>query len=210
MAVSMLGHSSPLLDFVVSKADSANEPQVSSENSPVSELRGRVYAELRKLANWHMRHEKSPHTLQPTALIHEAWLRMGADKQQEWKSRAEFFASAAETMRRILVDRARRKKAIKHGGHLQSVVIEDWDDLPEASPVQNQSEEEILVLHKALERLETAEPEVAELVKLHYFAGMSNADKAQLFNVSERTIQRRLAFARTWLGCEMESSREST
>ena len=148
--------------------DSVQQDTDISQASRLQELRGRVYAELQNLANKYMRNEKLPHTLQATALLHEAWLRLGGDAQPEWKSRAEFFASAAETMRRILVDRARRKKAVKHGGHLRSVVIDDWDGLQEELPSRNQSEEEILELHKALERLALEEPKIAELVKLHH------------------------------------------
>ena len=198
----------PKDSFKVTKYDPADRNNEQFQVSRIKELRGRVYAELHNLANKYMRNEKLPHTLQATALLHEAWLRLGGDAQPEWKSRAEFFASAAETMRRILVDRARRKKAVKHGGHLRSVVIDDWDGLPEELPSRNQSEEEILELHKALERLALEEPKIAESVKLHYFAGLTNAEAAQIMNVSERTIKRWLAFARTWLGCEIESSRE--
>ena len=149
------------------------------------------------------------HHHQPTALIHEAWLRLGGDAQPEWKNKSEFFASAAESMRRILVERARRKKAVRHGGHLQSVDIDDWDALPEDPNLGLQSDEKILALHEALERLALEEPKMAELVKLHYFAGLTNVEAAEALNVSERTVQRWLAFTRTWLGCEIESSRES-
>lgn len=188
--------------------ESLNNSPGKSESSRLSELHGRVYKEMRQLAEIHMKKEKYQLTLQPTALIHEAWLRLGGDQQQEWKSKGEFFASAAESMRRILVDRARRKKAVKHGGHLQSVVVDDWDEISDGDPESTREDDKILALHEALERLAIEEPKIAELVKLHYFAGLTHLEASEVLDVSERTAQRWLSFARTWLGSEMEEAEE--
>jgi RNA polymerase sigma factor (TIGR02999 family) len=162
-----------------------------------------LYGELRKLANARMRMEGA-HTLQPTALVHEAWLRLGGDKQPAWSSRAQFFASAAKAMRRILIDRARRRQAIRHGGGQHRLELDafNWEQVDACSAQKNDST--LMDLNESLLRLEGTDPETARLVEMYYFAGVKVADAAEALNVSVRTTERRLAYARAWLSREME------
>ncbi len=156
-----------------------------------------VYAELRKLAAAKMARESAGQTLQATALVHEAWLRLGADQQPDWKNRAHFFASAAEAMRRILIDRARSRQAERHGGRLVRL---NADDL-ELSGAPD--DERVLAINDALEKLALVEPQKAELVKLRYFAGLTTEEAAQTLGISEPTAKRWWAYARAWLFQEM-------
>ena len=149
-----------------------------------------VYEQLRAIAAGKMAAERSGHTLQPTALVHEAWLRLG---QQQFENRAHFFGAAAEAMRRILVDRARRKQRIKHGG---GQVHLDLDGLEIAAP---EDSDELLAVHDALDRLAALDARKAELVKLRYFAGLSFEECAALLGISVPTAQRDWRFARAWL-----------
>jgi len=162
-----------------------------------------LYGELRKLAAARMAQQAQPQTLQGTALVHEAWLRLGGEKQPEWANRTHLFAAVAETMRHILVDRARRRQRIRHGGGLQRVDLDSWNwervDVSKATA----NDEALLVVNEALEKLAEADPQTAELVKLHYFAGLSVGEAAEAVGLSERTTERRLAFARVWLGREI-------
>ena len=163
-----------------------------------------VYDELRKLAAAKLAHEKAGQTLQPTALVHEAYLRLvGAEEAQRWDSRGHFFAAAAEAMRRILVENARRKKRTKHGGHLQRV------DLQEHDVVANQSADEILALDAALIKLQEEDPEAARIVQLHFFAGLSIDQVAETLSVSRATAYRQWSYARSWLRCAMGESPDS-
>ncbi len=157
-----------------------------------------VYEELRKLAAQKLAQEKPGQTLQATALVHEAYLRLvGRDTPPSWSGRAHFFAAAAEAMRRILVERARRKQRLKHGGGRTRADAE-----PElAGP---QKPEELLALQEALERLAQTSPQAAELVKLRYFAGLSNADASTLLGISPRKGNQVWAYARAWLREELE------
>ena len=152
-----------------------------------------VYDELRRLAAVKMASEKPGQTLQPTALVHEAWLRLSQQSRSEWKNREQFFAIAAETMRRILVDRARRRQARKHGGELERVDLEAVEFL---APVDD---EQLLQVHDALERLAAEDAGKAEIVKLRFFVGLDNAEVAALLGVSEKTVKRHWAFAKAWL-----------
>jgi RNA polymerase sigma factor (TIGR02999 family) len=163
------------------------EPQAASQLLPL------VYDELRRLAGHLMARESPGQTLQATALVHEAWLRLGGEAQPEWKNRAHFFAAAAEAMRRILVDNARRKKAERHGGGLLRVDI----DLGEISP--GDSDDQLLALHDALDRLARQDPQKAEMVKLRFFAGLTLAQIAQVLGLSTPTAKRHWAYARAWL-----------
>jgi RNA polymerase sigma factor (TIGR02999 family) len=151
-----------------------------------------------------MASERAPQTLQATALVHEAWLRIGGDEQPTWANRSQFFAAAAEAMRRILVDRARRRQAKRHGGDYVRVegdaTEEDLVDRIETGT----GDRTIIALHDALERLEEEDPETAILVKLKYFTGLTIAEVGQVMDISKRTAERRLSFARTWLGLEMQ------
>ena len=162
------------------------------------ELISVVYAELRRMAAYHMgnRHDQ---TLQPTALVHEAWLRLGGDQMGGWKNRAHFFATAAAAMRSILVDRARRRKALRHGGGQERVEL-DVVVVDGASV----SDDQILAVHEVLEKFAAEHPEKAELVKLRYFVGLSVKEAADLLGVSEPTVHRWWAYARAWLGREIK------
>lgn len=152
-----------------------------------------VYEELRRLAANKMARESPGQTLQPTALVHEAWLRLvGSDKQQ-FKNRAHFFSAAAEAMRRILIDRARRKLRVRHGGDFERV---DLDGLDLAAPG---AERELLDVHEVLDKLTKERPIQAEVVKLRYFAGMTNAEIAQVIGVSVPTVKNYWTFARAWI-----------
>jgi RNA polymerase sigma factor (TIGR02999 family) len=140
-----------------------------------------------------MAHEAPGQTLQPTALVHEAWLRLSHQSRSTWKNREQFYAIAAEIMRRILVDRARRRRSRKHGGELERVEL-DAVDLPFIG-----SDDLVLQVHDALVRLTTEDPQKAEVVKLRFFVGLGNAEIATLLDVSEKTVQRHWAFAKAWL-----------
>jgi RNA polymerase sigma factor (TIGR02999 family) len=162
-----------------------------------SQLLPLVYDELRRLAGAKMAQEKPGHTLQATALVHEAYLRLvGGDRAQHWDGRGHFFAAAAEGIRRILIESARRKQRLKHGG---AHARED-EALEIASP---ERPERLLALDEALERLSRANPQAGELVKLRYFAGCSNAEAASLLGVSPRKANQVWAYARAWLREEL-------
>jgi RNA polymerase sigma factor (TIGR02999 family) len=156
-----------------------------------------VYDQLRQLAAARMAHESAGHTLQPTALVHEAWLRLGADHQPDWKSRAQFFAAAAEAMRRILIDNARRRLAQRRGGRIEHVNIDDVDLAGAAD------DSRVLKVNDALEKFALAEPQKAELVKLRYFAGLTLEEAAQVLEIAEPTARRWWAYARACLLKEM-------
>jgi RNA polymerase sigma factor (TIGR02999 family) len=162
-----------------------------------------VYDELRRVAAHKMAGEARGHTLQPTALVHEAWLHLGGDEQPNWKNRAHFFGAAAEAMRRILVDRARAKSALKRGGNLERV---DMVDLELPSPMPD---DELLVLDEALDRLATVDTRAAEMVKLCFFVGLTQAEAARELGVSLATAERVWGFARAWLLREVKKQRES-
>jgi RNA polymerase sigma factor (TIGR02999 family) len=158
-----------------------------------------VYGELRRLAGQKMAGEKAGQTLQATALVHEAYLRLvDADKAENWNSRGHFFAAAAEAMRRILVDNARRKKAAKHGGDLAR---QDLDGLEIALP---EVPEDLVALDEALTRLAATDKTAADLVHLRFFAGMPLPEIAQQLGLSPRTADRLWAYARAWLHQEIE------
>jgi RNA polymerase sigma factor (TIGR02999 family) len=160
-----------------------------------AQLLPRVYDELRKLAARMLSQEKAGQTLQPTALVHEAYLRLvDVDRAQQWNSRGHFFAAAAEAMRRILVDAARRKRSLRRGGAGQRLDL-SVDDLT-VVPVSD----ELLDLDEALSKLSTVDPQAAELVQLRVFAGMTVEEAAQFLGVSPRTAKRTWAYARAWLG----------
>lgn len=167
------------------------------------ELLPLVYDELRKLAAVRMAGEGSDHTLQATALVHEAWLRLGADSQPAWQNRAHFFAAAAEAMRRILIDAARRRHARKHGGDLERVDVAD-PALQIAAPGRD---EELLAVHESLDRLGAEDARKAELVKLRYFAGMTLEQAADALGISAPTAKRDWAYARAWLFNDISAQR---
>jgi RNA polymerase sigma factor (TIGR02999 family) len=167
------------------------------------ELLSQVYQELRRLAAFKMAAEAPGQTLQPTALVHEAWLRLFGDDGLHCPNRAYFFAAAGEAMRRILVDRARRKKRLKRGGNLERV---DIDNLDLAAPLPD---DDLLALDEALNQLAESEPRAAELVKLCFFVGLTQEQAAKELGVSIATVEREWAFARAWLFREIQTSRNT-
>lgn len=152
-----------------------------------------VYDELRRLAAHRMANEVSGHTLQPTALVHEAWLRLTGNQDQKWDGRAHFFGAAAEAMRRILIDRARKKRALRHGGGQERV------DLPEMELAAPAEDDQLLAINDALDKLALEHPEGAKLVKLRYFVGMTNDEAAEVLGIAPRTAKYHWTHARTWL-----------
>jgi RNA polymerase sigma factor (TIGR02999 family) len=152
-----------------------------------------VYSELRRLAAHKMANEPAGHTLQPTALVHEAWLKLVDSPAQSWQNRAHFFGAAAEAMRRILIARARRKHAQRRGAGVAHL---DVDELEIASPVPD---DQLLALNDALDRFAALEPQQAELVKLRYFVGLKIDEASEVLGISEATAKRWWAYARAWL-----------
>jgi RNA polymerase sigma factor (TIGR02999 family) len=166
------------------------------------ELLPMVYEELRRLAAWKMSHEVPGHTLQATALVHEAWLRLAGQQGQHWQNRSHFFSAAAEAMRRILIESARRKKRLKHGGQYERVNLEHVEL---SSPMPD---DELLALDEALDQLAEIDGRAAEVVKLCFFAGLTQPQAAKELGISLATVERSWAFARAWLFREMQKSRE--
>lgn len=170
----------------------AGNPKAAEELLPL------VYEELRRLAAWRLGNERAGQTLQATALVHEAYLRLVGKEDARWEGRRHFFGAAAEAMRRILVDNARRKKRLKHGGLLERVDVEDVDI---ASPIPD---DELLAVDDALDRLTVADPRAAELVKLCFFIGLTQEQAATELGISISTAERTWAFARAWLFREIQ------
>jgi RNA polymerase sigma factor (TIGR02999 family) len=160
-----------------------------------------VYDELRRLAGWHLANEKPGQTLQATALVHEAYLRLVGKDDPQWNGRRHFFGAAAEAMRRILVENARRKKRLKHGGHLERVDADDVD-LPAPMP-----DDDLLAMDEALDRLAGVDPRAAELVKLCFFVGLTQEQAAKQLDVCVATVERTWSFARAWLFREIQKQR---
>jgi RNA polymerase sigma factor (TIGR02999 family) len=152
-----------------------------------------LYSELRQLAAAKMAREAPGQTLQPTALVHEAWLRLVEGQAQRWQNRAHFFAAAAEAMRRILVERARRRKVLARGGFAYQT------ELTESAVLAAAPDDELLAVHQALDQLAIEDPQAAELVKLRYFVGMSMPETAQALDLPLRSAERIWTFARAWL-----------
>lgn len=177
--------------------DPANNPSVEGVTGSPQHLVTELYQELRALAAHKMARENPNQTLQATALVHEAWLRLGGDQQPRWHSRAQFFASAAEAMRRILVDNARRKKTAKQGGGLEPVSLEFLD------LAVGMEDERLLALNEAVDRFAEKEPLKAQLVKLRFFAGLTLGEAAETLKLSEPTAKRYWNFARAWLYREL-------
>ena len=167
-------------------------------NEAAEELLPLVYAELRRLAAYYLSRERPGQTLQATALVHEAYLRLVGSEEPRWEGRRHFFAAAAEAMRRILIEVARHKNPPKHGSGLERIDLQDIQlaDVPPA--------EELLALDEALTRLAAVDPETAELVKLRFFAGLTEGQAAELMGMSRRTAARAWAYARAWLYRELQ------
>jgi RNA polymerase sigma factor (TIGR02999 family) len=165
--------------------------------SAADQLLPLVYEELRKLAAHKMANESPDQTLQPTALVHEAWLRLTDKENVQWNGRAHFFAAAAEAMRRILIDNARRKLALRHGGGQQRVDILEQDIAASAS------DEQLLAINEALEKFAAQDRQKAELVKLRFFVGLTIEEAADILGISVPTAKRYWTYARAWLQAEI-------
>ncbi|MCW5550714.1 MAG: sigma-70 family RNA polymerase sigma factor [Verrucomicrobiae bacterium] len=152
-----------------------------------------VYDELRRIAAYKMAQESPGHTLQPTALVHEAWLRMIGDGNESFEGRAHFFAVAAEAMRRILVESARRKRSLKRGAGAER------EELNESHLVQTAPSDELLAIDEALDLLATEDPTCADLVKLRYFVGMTMEEAATALGLPLRSAERLWTYSRAWL-----------
>jgi RNA polymerase sigma factor (TIGR02999 family) len=161
-----------------------------------------VYEELRQLAAAHLRKEHPGHTLQPTALVNEAYLRLIGTTHPPWRNRAAFFGAAAQAMHRILIDHARKRMRLKRGGGAPPV------SLSRADPASWDEPERLLALDEALRRLVEVDARSAEVVKLRYFGGLSIAQTAEVLGVSERTVKREWSFARAWLRRELGEAGE--
>jgi len=178
----------PMSDVtLVLEAVRRGEKQASEELLPM------VYEELRRLAAARMARESAGHTLQPTALVHEAWVRLIEDGSRTWENRAHFFGAASEAMRRILIERARRKSRLRHGGAQQRVDLGELD-VAAAAP-----DDKILLVDEALEQLNQEDPETARVVVLKFFGGLTNEEIVQILGTSDRTIRRQWTYAKAWL-----------
>jgi RNA polymerase sigma factor (TIGR02999 family) len=165
----------------------ADAPAASEELLPL------VYDELRRLASIRMAQESAGQTLQPTALVHEAWLQLSGSGNRHWENRAHFFGAAADAMRRILIDKARRKSRLKHGGGQSRLDIAEVD-LASAPPDDN-----VLLINEAVEALEREDPEQARVVVFKFFAGLTNDEVAESLGISERTVRRQWECAKAWI-----------
>ena len=172
------------------------DPRAAEELLPL------VYEELRRLATSRMARETPGQTLQPTALVHEVWLRLAGDEAATWQNRGHFFAAAAEAMRRILIERARRKARQRHGGEWQRV---EFDHLTVAV---NDPDDVLLAVSEAVEQLARVEPLKADIVKLRYFVGLGQPEIAALLGLSEPTLRRHWAYARAWLCAELQGGKK--
>ena len=179
---------------VILNAVRQGDPKAAEELLPL------VYKELRRLAAWRLANERPGQTLQATALVHEAYLRLIGPGDPGWQGRRHFFGAAAEAMRRILVENARRKQRLKHGGQLERVDLEAVD-IPSPLP-----DDELLAMHEALDRLAETDPRAAELVKLCFFVGLTQQQASEELGVSIATVERTWAFARAWLFREIKKA----
>ena len=167
-------------------------------DAEIAALLPSVYQELRRIATANMARMPVGSTLQPTALVHEAWLRLGGSGKASWQSRAHFMAAAAEAMRHILIDRARQRSTVRHGGNQQRVDIEHID-----IPIDTEDDERLLLIDAAVGKLALEHPQIAELVKLRCFVGLEVAEAAKVLRIPRATAYRRWEFARTWLYREL-------
>jgi RNA polymerase sigma factor (TIGR02999 family) len=170
------------------------------DGNAAAQLLPLVYDELRKLAAYKMARESPGQTLQPTALVHEAWLRLVGETDRTFHNRTHFFNAAGEAMRRILIERARRRQCLRHGGGHERV---DDADLEFASP---ESDERLLAVHEALDQLASEDPQKAEVVKLRFFVGLSDREVAETLGLSERTVERYWAYSKAWLFRQLDAS----
>jgi RNA polymerase sigma factor (TIGR02999 family) len=175
-------------------------PNKKSPSSGTEQLASAAYAELRKIAAAQMARMPVGCTLQPTALVHEAWMRLRKADPSSWHSQSHFFSAAAESMRHILIDHARRRSAVRHGGHIRHVAITEND-----LPLCLENDDHLLALDSAIDRLAAEHPDAAELTKLHCFAGIDIPEAARALGLTRATAYRRWLFARTWLFKELTS-----
>jgi RNA polymerase sigma factor (TIGR02999 family) len=173
------------------QAASAGDPKAAAELLPL------VYEELRRLAAHRLAGERNEHTLQPTALVHEAWLRISGTGERTWQGRQHFFAAAAEAMRRILVDHARRRQAAKRGAGANRLDVDEVD-IPAPAP-----DDQLLAVNEALAKFATVDARKAELVKLRYFVGLTFEEAAEILGIAVPTAKQWWAYARAWLRVEM-------
>ncbi len=163
------------------------------EEGAAEKLLPLVYAELKRLATARMAHEMSGQTLQPTALVHEAWLRLVKDGDRTWQNRGHFFGAAAEAMRRILIERARHKSRIKHGGGQARLNIEDLE------LAQSTADDKVLLVDEALSHLKVEDPDLERIVVMKFFGGLGNEEIAETLGLAKRTLDREWAYAKAWL-----------
>jgi RNA polymerase sigma factor (TIGR02999 family) len=182
----------------VLQAASAGDPRAAAELLPL------VYDELRRLAAHRLAGERHEHTLQPTALVHEVWLKIAGADERAWQGRQHFFAAAAEAMRRILVDRARRRRATKRGAGTEPVDADEMD-LPAPAP-----DGQVLAVNEALEIFAVVDARKAELVKLRYFAGLSFEEAAEVLGIAVPTAKQWWAYSRAWLKVEVSGAGDTT
>lgn len=185
----------------MTQATSILERARQGDPKAAEELLPLVYDELRRLAAHRLAGERRQQTLQPTALVHEAWLRLAGDTAPQFHNRAHFFGAAAEAMRRILIERARRRLALKRGAGAEQI---DVDEIEIASPVSD--DDKLLELNDALEKLSTVDSRKADLVKLRYFIGMSYEEAAGTLGIAVPTAKQWWAYARAWLAVEMRGN----
>jgi RNA polymerase sigma factor (TIGR02999 family) len=184
--------------------DKAGKTAGGSPEANGVELTTTLYKKLHDLAAVRMSNEFHHQTLQATALVHEAWLRMRGGHKHDWENRTEFLSAAANTMRRILIDRARRRNAIRHGGGRYRMEMDAWNWENLAPDVTERYDRDLIDLDDALKRLSEIDRETEELVELRYFSGMDVQELAGIMGTSRRTIERRLSFARSWLKQDLE------
>ena len=164
----------------------------------LEELMPLVYNELRQLAARYLKHERANHTLQPTALVNEAYLRLVDQQKVEWQNRAQFFGLAARVMRNILIDHARGRQAVKRGGHNYQISFATEGNIGAKPQI------EFLAVHEALERLEALDPQKARIIELRFFGGLSIDETAVVIGVGHATVERDWKLARAWLRLELE------
>lgn len=178
---------------VVSDLPPNLDPEANDQPGPSEQQLPSVYADLRKLAAHRLAHLAPGQTLQPTALVHEAWLRLAAADRQTWANRAHFFAAAAEVMRQVLVDHVRRRTRLKRGGGLLRLDIDELD-LAATTP-----DEKVLLIDEALQRLRAEDAQKAQIVVWKFYGGLTDREVAEQLGVTERTVERNWAYAKAWL-----------
>ena len=193
------GENRPLSHAAVGRTNMLLDQVQQGSERAAEELLPLVYEELRKLAPHKMASEAPGQTLQPTALVHEAWLRLTGAESRTWDNRGHFFAAAAEAMRRILIERARAKSRLRRGSRAEHVPLEHVTLASEDPP------DTVLAINEALDRLTERDPFKAEVVKMRYFIGLSQDEIAHALGVSEPTVRRHWSIARAWLYAEMKA-----